>query len=138
MSRAGFLKALLAAGALGTLAAAMSACAALQAAGNHATEAGGAAAGGAASLLFGLTGPIAAVVAGVCGWLGGLLFTPTMHTVGGPAGAGGFPWGLLVLGAVGALVLRAWGHSPAILRDAWSLTKTSARALLGALHRNDA
>jgi len=110
-------------------------CAAVAAAGDHAAQGGGAAAGGAASLLFGLTGPIGAIVAGVCGWLGGLLFTPPHSAGGAPASGGGFTLTFVVLVAGGVLMLRAWGHAPLILKAAWATFKVSARGLLGGLQR---
>jgi hypothetical protein len=122
------LKTVLAAASVGVLIAAASSCAAVQAAGDHATEAGGAAAGGLAALLFGVTGWAGMAIAGICGWVGGVFFTP--HRAAG-APAAGFPWGILVLGAAIFMIIRSWAHMPAIVKNAWQLAKVAARGFLG-------
>lgn len=131
-------KAMLAVGSTGVLAAAMTSCAAVRAAGEHTAQGGGAAGGGlifyVTSIALGATGWVAAGIAGVGGWIGSWFFTPKAASSPAPAG---FPWAGLVLVVLAVLLLRAWGHAPALFKDVWKLAKTSARAFLGGLHRSN-
>lgn len=130
-------KLLLASGSVGILGAAVTSCQAARAALDHTAEGGGAIGGGLlfyiSSIALGMTGWIAAGLAGIGGWIGSWFFTPKAPP--GAAPASGFPWGILVLGAAVFMVVRSWGHAPRLLKDGLTLLKSAARAFLGGLHR---
>lgn len=62
------------------------------------------------------------------------LMVPTATGKNGqPAGPDRLTW--IVVGAVGALVVRAWAHYPDMFRKAWLLVKSTARGFLGGVAR---
>jgi len=58
---------------------------------------------------------------------------PTVVDKNGHGGPDRLTW--VLVGAGGALLLRAWAHYPEVFRRAWALVRGGARAFLGGVER---
>lgn len=89
--------------------------------------------GGIAWLLYpvGLAG--VALATGVASLWTALMQPTITDKNGNVAGPDRLTW--ILVGAGAALLIRAWAHYPDIFRNAWSLTRTTARGLLGGLQK---